>query len=46
MATYDKPHLTLSEQVQVLVGRGMAVTNQADAEALLGTVGYYRLSGY
>jgi len=41
-----KPHLTYSEQVQLLVSRGMEISNFAKAEKILEHYGYYRFSGY
>jgi abortive infection bacteriophage resistance protein len=46
MATYAKPHLTLAQQVDLLISRGMAIADRSAAEGYLSTVGYYRLSGY
>lgn len=46
MATYDKPHLTLEQQVALLTSRGMQVHDPAEGARWLGMVGYYRLSGY
>ena len=41
-----KPALTLSEQVALLVSRGMIVENPEEAERVLGEKNYYRFSGY
>ncbi|MGB3763066.1 MAG: Abi family protein [Ornithinimicrobium sp.] len=46
MPTYDKPHLNVSEQVELLRSRGMHVGSTDYAESWLSVVGYYRLSGY
>ena len=47
MATaYNKPFLTIPEQVTLLRSRGLDVGTDADAEGLLTQFGYYRLSGY
>jgi len=47
MATaYNKPFLTVPQQVALLKSRGLDVGEDADAEALLIQFGYYRLSGY
>jgi len=48
MATvpYQKPYLTVSEQVELLRSRGMHIGDKAKAEACLHRIGYYRLSGY
>lgn len=44
--TYNKPHLSRNDQVQIMVGRGLACQDQLAAERLLKQVGYYRLSAY
>ena len=41
-----KPHLTISEQVNLLQRRGMTVDDPARAGEFLRHVGYYRFSGY
>ena len=47
MATsYTKPHRDLADQVQLLISRGMNVTDVSAAQRWLGTLGYYRLSVY
>lgn len=43
---YEKSHLTYEDQVELLRGRGLAVTDGAAALRLLQAVGYYRLSAY
>lgn len=43
---YPKPHLPISDQLALLQQRGMAVADPARAERYLGSLGYYRLSGY
>ena len=43
---YDKPHLTLVQQVERLRQRGMAIPDDRAALRCLNTIGYYRLSGY
>ncbi len=43
---YDKPHLTLDEQLEQLTERGLRVAEPTRAIRLLETVGYYRLSAY
>lgn len=43
---YDKPFLTLNEQVAHLRGRGMLINDEEQAVSLLRNIGYYRLSGY
>lgn len=46
MVHYDKPWLSLDEQVQKLVGRGLDVGDISQAKEHLGRIGYYRLTGY
>ncbi|GAA1591301.1 MULTISPECIES: Abi family protein [Kribbella] len=46
MATYAKPHLAFADQVQLLKSRGLVIDDDAEAEHLLSSIGYYRLSGY
>lgn len=41
-----KKHLSLSEQVDLLVSRGLNISDKAAAEQLLFNTNYYRLSGY
>ncbi|WP_255315629.1 Abi family protein [Trueperella pecoris] len=41
-----KQFKTYPEQVDLLISRGMSVTDQARAEHLLAQLNYYRLSGY
>lgn len=43
---YNKPYLTIPEQVDLLRARGMTVEDQAKAEEYLQRIGYYRLSAY
>lgn len=43
---YNKPFLSVHNQVLLLQARGMDVGLVADAETLLTQFGYYRLSGY
>lgn len=43
---YTKPHLDLPAQVHLLASRGLVVLDHPYAQHVLGTVGYYRLSGY
>lgn len=43
---YDKGWLSISEQLEKLIGRGLEVPNRVTAAELLRTVGYYRLTGY
>ncbi len=46
LAAYTKPHLTVREQIALLKGRGMQISDVAKAEEYLQRIGYYRLSGY
>ncbi|MFT2015018.1 Abi family protein [Streptomyces sp. 796.1] len=41
-----KPSLSVGEQVALLVSRGLAVNDEADCAAFLGSHNYYRFSGY
>lgn len=43
---YNKPALTLEEQLQKLEARGMLVTDRENALKQLASISYYRLSGY
>jgi len=43
---YDKPHLTLTQQVEKLVNRGLAIPDQERTARFLETIGYYRVSAY
>lgn len=44
--SYGKPWLSAQDQLQQLLGRGMAVTDPPKAIDYLERIGYYRLSGY
>lgn len=44
--SYRKSWMSYAEQLQQLIDRGMAVTDQARALEHLERIGYYRLSGY
>lgn len=46
MSTYNKPYLTFEQQLALLMGRGLGVTDEAAALACLQRIGYYRLSAY
>ena len=41
-----KKHLSLSEQVDKLSSRGLVISNRGQAERLLFSLNYYRLTGY
>jgi abortive infection bacteriophage resistance protein len=43
---YRKPHLSVEDQLALLEGRGLAVSDRARALLTLRSVGYYRLSAY
>lgn len=43
---YDKPWLSLTDQIDRLESHGVDVGDRAQAEKLLCEVGYYRLTGY
>ncbi|EHQ52209.1 Abi family protein [Ectothiorhodospira sp. PHS-1] len=43
---YPKPWKSYEEQLDLLISRGLAVTNRAKALDYLQRIGYYRLSGY
>lgn len=46
MVPYSKPYLTIQEQLSLLRGRGLDISDEPRAEAALQRIGYYRLSGY
>lgn len=46
MTIYNKPYLSLEQQLQLLKSRGLNVTNDDLALGCLQRLGYYRLSGY
>lgn len=46
MNEYAKPHLTFVEQSALVRSRGLTITNKAEFEHALRTIGYYRLSAY
>lgn len=43
---YDKPFCSVEQQIQLLKDRGMAFTDETQAQHALLTCNYYRLSGY
>jgi abortive infection bacteriophage resistance protein len=43
---HSKPHKTFDELIQLLVDRGMSISDPESAGAALQRLGYYRLSGY
>lgn len=46
MALYSKPFLELPDQVALLQGRGLEISNVVAARNCLRRIGYYRLSAY
>lgn len=46
MAKYSKPFLTFDEQIDLLIARGMNITDRVSALSSLRRHGYYRLSAY
>jgi hypothetical protein len=44
METYNKPPLTFRQQVDLLVNRGLFVSDLTNAEQFLSQVNYYRLN--
>jgi abortive infection bacteriophage resistance protein len=46
LATYNKPHLSLDDQLVLLKQRGLQVTDDVAAKEFLRHNGYYRLSAY
>jgi abortive infection bacteriophage resistance protein len=46
MKEYKKKPLTYSEQVDLLVSRGLTIEDRAEAEKFLSQVNYYRFSAY
>lgn len=43
---YAKPHLSFADQVNLLKGRGLTISNEWRAERHLERIGYYRLKDY
>ena len=43
---YDKPPLSISQQIELLVSRGMNISDRARAERYLIHINYYRLRAY
>ena len=46
MKPYQKPYLSVTQQISKLQGRGLFIDDLAKAEGHLSKIGYYRLSGY
>ncbi|RRJ85565.1 hypothetical protein EG850_12975, partial [Gulosibacter macacae] len=45
-STYEKPFLTVEQQIDQIKQRGMKIGSRDDARNALRRIGYYRLSGY
>lgn len=43
---FNKPPLSLADQLGLLISRGLTVSDRSDATRYLTHIGYYRLSGY
>lgn len=43
---FTKPYKNVHDLVEVLMARGLGITNRQKAERYLSTIGYYRLSAY
>lgn len=46
VSRYHKPFTSVPEQVRLLAGRGLGISDADAAAAILRQIGYYRLSGY
>jgi abortive infection bacteriophage resistance protein len=46
VAQFDKPALTVSQQVDLLKRRGLIIEDRREAERALYNISYYRLRGY
>lgn len=46
MSEYKKPYLSPPQQIELLLSRGMEITDLEKAEECLARIGYYRLSAY
>jgi len=46
LAPYNKPYLSVSDQIVRLEDRGMTIPDRQKAEEYLSRIGYYRLSAY
>lgn len=46
MPNYNKPPVTVADQIQLLKGRNLVISDEPRAEKYLTNVGYYRLTGY
>lgn len=43
---YNKPHLSVDQQIELMTGRGMEITDLDKAKKCIERIGYYRLSAY
>jgi abortive infection bacteriophage resistance protein len=43
---YNKPPLSISDQAQLLLDRGLGCNDKTRLESYLSSIGYYRLSAY
>jgi abortive infection bacteriophage resistance protein len=43
---YEKPFLSIDDQLRLIRSRGMEISDSEEATACLKNIGYYRLSGY
>jgi abortive infection bacteriophage resistance protein len=43
---YSKPYLTIDQQIELLLTRGLLIDDKSEAARILRQLGYYRLSGY
>ena len=43
---YNKPPLTIKDQINLLKSRGLSISDESAAEAFLSRVSYYRFSAY
>lgn len=46
MTKYNKPALSFAEQVDLLLTRGLIISNRRSVEKVLANISYYRLSAY
>jgi len=46
MLSFEKPPLSISEQITLLQGRGLIISDLEQCKIALTYIGYYRLSGY
>lgn len=44
--SYKKPHLTFTQQIELLESKGLSIPNSTYAEKKLSCINYYRLSAY